>query len=102
MHSHHYQAQQLPTAQQHLQPYQQSGSSSGGDMIQPHNHQRPIVGQYLAQQTSFSSSEEEYDGEFYNFSMFHCVFFFWKKSYMQYATSYNNCIFSFKQNDLFD
>lgn len=36
---------------------------SAGEMIQPHNHQRPIVGQYLAQQTSFSSSEEEYDGE---------------------------------------
>lgn len=30
--------------------------------MQSHNHKRPIIGQYLAQQTSFSSSEED-DGK---------------------------------------
>lgn len=38
-------------------------------MMQPqHNHKRPIGGSYLVQQTSLSSSEDEYDGEFDHFS----------------------------------
>lgn len=47
-------------------------------MMQPqHNHKRPIDGSYLVQQTSLSSSEDEYDGEFDHFSnlLFFSLFF---------------------------
>ncbi|XP_055320283.1 regulating synaptic membrane exocytosis protein 1 isoform X11 [Sitodiplosis mosellana] len=45
--------------QDHLHPSQQH-SSSGADIQNIKPHKRPIVG-HLAQQTSFSSSDEEYD-----------------------------------------
>lgn len=51
MHYHHH----LHPSQRSIQQQQQQSGSSD---IQ-HRHKRPIVGQYLAQQTSFSSSEED-------------------------------------------
>ncbi|XP_031621686.1 regulating synaptic membrane exocytosis protein 2 isoform X2 [Contarinia nasturtii] len=56
MQSHYHRQEHLHPSQQHLQQH----SSSGAATQNINQHKRPIAG-HLAQQTSFSSSEEEYD-----------------------------------------
>lgn len=71
------QQQQLQQQSQQIQyPHQQSGSTSSDIMPVQHNHKRPIGGSYLMQQTSFSSSEEEFDGKFLIYSDFIVIFSF--------------------------